>query len=169
MGLDISVYSKVKLVEPQPECEDTPDDMTHLVVNPDFPERADGIASGYYEFEKDDGFAAGSYSGYNKWREILAILAGYPAIQYKSSWETVPHMSHSAACWERASGPFYELIHFADNEGVIGPVTAKKLAADFAEYQAKVDQLSDDLFKRKYADWRRAFELASDSGAVAFY
>lgn len=169
MGLDISFYSGLKRVEPQPDCEDTPDGMARIYVNPDFPERADGLQDGYYTFDQDDGFAAGSYSGYGIWREQLAELAGYPAVEHRSRWDPKPRMLHAASCWQGATGPFSELIHMADNEGTIGEVTAAKLARDFAENQAKADQHYDSWFRRRYADWRRAFELAANAGAVSFH
>lgn len=74
-------------------------------------------------------------------------------------------MSHAAGAWQAEGGPFWELIHFADNEGTIGPATAAKLAKDFAEFQAEADKLEDDVearwFREKYADWRKAFEVAA--------
>lgn len=168
MGLDITVYSGLKRVEPQPECEDTPDGMAHIYVNPDFPERADGLQNGYYAFDADDGFAAGSYGGYGQWRNTLAWLAGYPAVRHESSYKP-PEESYAAGAWAEAEGPFYELIHFADNEGTIGPLTSAKLAKDFADFQAKADKCEDAWFRNKYADWRKAFEMAANGGCVSFY
>jgi hypothetical protein len=168
MGLDISVYSKIQRIEPQPEYEDTPDDVAHLCANPDFPGRADEIKDGYYTFDASDDFAAGSYSGYNDWRDQLAELAGYPAVLHEAGYKP-PEMSHSAGAWEVEAGPFWELIKFADNEGTIGAAVAAKLAKDFAEFQPKADAHADAWFRSKYADWRRAFEMAADHGAVDFH
>lgn len=58
-----------------------------------------------YEWEEVFEFSAGSYSGYNMWRDYLDEFAGNVAFQ--------------------------ELIDFADNEGVIGSELSKKLYEDF--------------------------------------
>lgn len=54
---------------------------------------------------------------------------------------------------------------------MIGPKTSAKLAMDFAAFQEKADLFdwSDEYYANKYADWRRAFELAADGGAVCFH
>lgn len=168
MGLDITAYGKIQRIEPQPEYEDTPDDVARLYVNPDFPGRADDIEDGYYTYGTSHDFAAGSYGGYNVWRNQLAELAGYPAVRHEAGYKP-PEMSHAAAAWEVDAGPFWELIHFADNEGCIGTAVSAKLAKDFAEFQSKADAHPDGLFWSRYAEWRRAFELAADGGAVDFH
>ncbi len=105
MGLDISYYSKVKFIRKNDD-NDCEDNEVHLWVNTDWPERADGLTDGIYSFDTEDGFRAGSYDGYNTWREQLAALVG-----------TTPE-----DVWANPQpGPFMELINFADNEGFIGP------------------------------------------------
>lgn len=163
MGLDITAYGKIERIEPQPEYEDTPDDVARLCANPDFPGRADDVKDGYYTYGERIRFAAGSYGGYNAWREQLAELAGYPAVLHDSK------MLCAAGAWEAVAGPFWELIEFADNEGTIGAAVSAKLAKDFAEFQPKADAHPDDWFSDRYAHWRRAFELAADGGAVRFH
>jgi len=113
------------------------------------------------------GLHAGSYGGYNRWREQLAELAGYPAGDYEQYGRT--YQSHCVPCWNGEAGPFSELINFSDCEGVIGASVSAKLAKDFADFQPKADAHEDDRFRMKYAEWRQAFEMASDSGAVDFH
>ena len=85
----------------------------------------------------------------------------------------VGHESAKAAWANGAQGrPFFELIHFSDCEGIIGPKISAKLAKDFADNQAKADVYRVDeasWFREKYSDWRRAFEMAADNGAVEFH
>jgi hypothetical protein len=83
---------------------------------------------------------------------------------------------------EEAKGPFTELINFSGCEGYIGPVVAAKLAKDFADYQQRAEEYaanqgepdhgsedwSGDEWLEVYNDWRRAFEMAADGGAVIF-
>lgn len=100
-------------------------------------------------------FRAGSYSGYNAWREELASLAGYTP---EEAWSG-----------KIEAAPFLELVNFSDCEGERDQHISKKLAADFAAFQEKADSHYDEYFRAKYADWRRAFELASENGRVEFH
>lgn len=172
MGLDITAYRALK---PAADIEFDEygdpkeyDRYFQARENTHFPGRAEGLTDrAWYEFADSDGFRAGSYSGYGEWRDNLAQLAGYPARADLRQ----PH-SHSAAAWAAQSGPFWELINFADNEGVIGPVVAAKLAKDFAEFDDRAksfDPGADGWFYERYALWRRAFEMAADGGAVDFH
>jgi hypothetical protein len=152
MGLDISAYSKVQKLEGV-SVDDADCSLYH---NPDFPGRADDVPSGPITHGKSMGFRAGSYGGYNAWRDDLARLAGFASAG--AVWREKP-----------ASGPFLELIYFSDCEGTIGTAVSKKLAADFAAHQGKADASGAQRFREVYADFRKAFELAYDDGAVAFH
>lgn len=109
-------------------------------------------------------FCAGSYSGYGRWREQLAELAGYPERAYEGE-----DPSHATGAWTLPFGPFHELIDFSDCEGVIGPLISAKLAEDFACYQKLADAHPDEWFRQKYDLWRQAFEMASQGGAVMLH
>lgn len=100
-------------------------------------------------------FRAGSYGGYNDWREQLAQLAGYASARHV--WN------------DHLLGPFVELINFSDCEGVIGSEAAQKLATDFAAFNEKALKHKDPWFYRMYRRWWMAFEIASDGGAVEFH
>lgn len=167
MGLDITAYRKVKFVRPLKEGEDSDAEwprLTCLCVNDDFAARADGLKDGLYEVSQnpDDtiAFRAGSYSGYNWWRDKLAEFIG----------------TTTTAEWRKTtpSGPFHELINFADNEGVIGPITSAKLARDFQEHRARAERMANDnpdldWWWDLYQKWQRAFEMAASEGAVHFH
>ena len=154
MGLDISYYRGLKRVGDVNEDGEYFDGQTEIYVNPDFPTQADGLTNGLYEYADGDGFRAGGYGGYNGWRRWLAELAGYDDAD---AWEgLVPE-----------AAPFLPLVNFSDCEGVIGPVTSKRLAADF---QAFADKLKGDIsYIEKYRAWQIAFETAADNGAVCFH
>lgn len=172
MGLDISYYKKITPMDAVFDEDGEPIDAQtreplecdyyQPIQNPDY-DRADGITRGIYSFEESDGFRAGSYSGYGHWRNQLAELAGYPAADREN------HHKHSATAWEAESGPFWEMITFSDCEGTIGAKTSAKLAKDFADHQAKADAHEDELFRGLYAEWRKAFEMAAEEGAVSFH
>jgi hypothetical protein len=120
MGLDITAYKKLTIVpgaaingdgEPEDDTLWTPGASMEWSEG-HWPGRAAGIpdAKAVYSYTDSFCFHAGSYGGYNVFRSELESFA-------------------------RGAGPFAELIEFADNEGVIGPVVSQKLAADFAKYQ----------------------------------
>lgn len=73
MGLDISVFATATL---KPGAEEDGDTLVRLYV--DHRPQADGMVDGVYEVEGGccHAFQAGSYSGYNRWREGLAALVG---------------------------------------------------------------------------------------------
>lgn len=156
MGLDINAYKNIKIVE-KPEL-----DEDGYVLNWDsewmpgesmvwsekhFPGRGEGVnPHTVYTWEDKFRFRAGSYSGYNWWRRALKQFA--------------------------KGNDFQELIEFADNEGVIGPVVSKKLANDFAENLEEAIEfavhLDSEMWLELYNDWKKAFEMASNNGAVEF-
>lgn len=162
MGLDITAYSKLVLAEAITHEELQAkewdhayyDDGEHVLLEPDEWKRFDGPA-GFYSHGDTFGFRAGSYSGYNRWREQLAALVD-------STPEKV---------WDGAPVPaFAELINFSDAEGAIGGPVCAKLAKDFADWQDRatehaktIGDLQDrEWFLAKYADWRKAFDGAVD-------
>jgi hypothetical protein len=160
MGLDISYYSNVKRERDINQNEDYETDSNACFYpNPEYPERADGLTEGYYSVESGSGFRAGSYGSYNKWRNSLAQIAGYGSAE--NAWKQ--------GAGGRTSGLFWELINFSDCEGLIGPVTSAKLAADFARYQHVADDHADSYFADRYVEWRLAFETAANNGAVSFH
>lgn len=159
--MDITAHSRITKYEGAVDEDGYPADGTDGCFkawrNPDFPGRADDVEDGaLYKSEKSFWFAAGSYSGYSRWREQLAAMFGYTPRQL----------------WDEPLNPgvpFYELLCFADNEGIIGAEVSAKLAKDFATHQVTADAHADKWFRQKYADWRKAFELAADGGAVDFH
>lgn len=163
MGLDITAYSKLKAVRPRPKYEDESGYAESLEsLPPNHASQADRMEGmepkTWYRVEgKTFGFRAGSYSGYNRWREWLAELAGHGSPQ--NVWNNPK------------PGPFVELINFSDCEGTIGPVVSAKLAKDFAEWddRAKAADKADGYDYGKYREWRKAFEMAADGGAVTFH
>lgn len=188
MGLDITAYTRLSVPEGvtydnegtfhNAAGEDLGWDAPYVTFyeNPDFPGRAEGIKCDretVYEYANSHAFRAGSYGGYNSWRDALAELAGYPSFQidvYGGKRD-----SHAAACWSEGgglAGPFNELINFSDCEGTIGPVVAAKLAKDFEIFEPIAREQWDNSEKRyyfeRYLDWKQAFEYAADNGAVVF-
>lgn len=116
----------------------------------------------------DFDFSAGSYSGYNDFREKLAKFAGYPEIDYTDYFQRTVK-SAAAYCWQIASeGPFYEIINFSDCEGIINAEKSKKLYEDFSLNLDKAELYFDSWDITIYKNFMYAFELASNNGYVEF-
>jgi hypothetical protein len=178
MGLDITAYEDVELAESLASAKNRLGDKCwdelyaagarYLYTWPDHSfapfKQHDGLADGFYMVsgERFD-FCAGSYSGYCQWRERLASMVGITSL--KEFWNNPQ------------AGRFAELLNFADNEGVIGPVTSLKLFIDFRQGLGEAEEyalsMGDDQewFILKYRNWLRAFEIASrqGTGAVDFH
>lgn len=150
MGLDVTAYKNITWLEPV-GSED--DDYDLRIVAGDFAERAADIKDGYYSYNDSHGFRAGSYGGYNEWRNELAILAGFESAK---------------DAWSKDSGPFWELINFSDCEGTLGTITCKKLLFDFKEFYAKAEKAGGYFFDL-YKEWTQGMELAADNGCFCFH
>lgn len=162
MGLDITAYSHLTHVGKHTDgwCED--EDHVQAYAYDGFDASFRGIPilgidqqfiiGGCYAVTEQTeryGFRAGSYSGYNVWRDDLRR-------QFNQATEP--------------DQPFYELIFFADNEGCIGLDAAKDLLADFEQHAGRYRPAQhEDYFYEKYSDWTRACRLAADGGLVEFH
>lgn len=185
MGLDISAVSELRKIELPKGMKQYSDEYYEwereedisvwtIPENQHFDEQLSGLDPGPYVSDGDVfSFRAGSYSWYNTWRDILARTFGYE--------------SGAQEVWNEASygDKGYELINFSDADGVIGPIASEKLYNDFVKYEKEVMKNLDsfyfkmvdfeingetyDWFKVKYNDWKEAFRIASDNGAVFFY
>ncbi len=176
MGLDITYHAHAKKVDaarldearsrakyPEKVGDWAYDEGWYVAyVNPDFVVRADDVTDGaVYEAIVTDGFNAGSYGGYGRWRRFLAKLVGIGDIE---------------AWWRDGAppGPFSEILHMSDCEGVIGPETSMKLAKDFAEWEGRAKDHGDTLgdegwWWSRYEHWAKASTAASDDGFVSFH
>lgn len=170
MGLDITAYRQLKKVDDSEIQRDEEgqidedvfdyDNHHRFYVHSHYPERASEIDSdSAYTSTEEYGFRAGSYSGYNNWRNSLAQLAGYESIDGR----------HDKGAWETDGGPFWELITFSDCEGVIGSHVSKKLLADFLSFDTAAKTHGGEYFYEVYQEFTKGLTLASDNGALEFH
>jgi hypothetical protein len=178
MGLDITAYEKVELVESLASAKDRLGDKCwdelyaagarYLYAWPDHSfapfKQHDGLVDGFYMVSGEHfAFRAGSYTGYSNWRDRLASMVGIASLE--------------EFCENPQPGRFAELLNFADNEGVIGPVTSLKLFIDFRQGLSEAEEYAtrqgddQEWFLMKYRAWMRVFEIASrqGTGAVDFH
>lgn len=188
MGLDCRAYSKIKY-EPdfkRPETDAEWDEfyesdmihgfayvgfeqstrglVNHDVVSKPWGDDYEVIANGYYSTTPDSesySWRAGSYGGYSVFRETLAAVSGWEFNYHGNTEEDVNALRDK---------PFFELVWFADNEGVIGCDAAHDLLLDFLEYRDKYkqDYSSEMYYCEVYDEWITALELAADNGCVVF-
>src|SRR3954468_17115049 len=71
MGLDISAYRQGKFLHTTRPDDDQSLEHAMVYVNPEFPAQADDVQTACYAFAERYDFRAGSYSGYNWWRDQL--------------------------------------------------------------------------------------------------
>lgn len=176
MGLDVSAYKNLTKLDCVFDAEGEPIDPTtresiesyfKCVPNSDFPGREEGLDNnGIYSYEDAMSGPSLGYGGYNRWREELAKLADYQAVPRERYGHI--EMLHAAACWGGATGPFAELINFTDCDGVIGPVVAARLLADFRAFDSKASVM-DPRFYSVYREFLHCFEMAAQGGAVHFH
>ena len=151
MGLDISVYNKLKEVKNAEMDEDgnvINDELLNIkqkvldYTEKHFEGRTQGIHSGAYKANRAFGFCAGGYIGYGLFRDKLSDLS--------------------------QDNQFYELINFSDCEGYIGSVISKKLAKDFGELEKEAESVLYSHEFETYLNFKKAFEEASKDGIVCF-
>lgn len=171
MGLDITAYDVATHVPGHATDEDDEGwGLVQAFAYPDFRRALDGMAGqdddivfGTTTFAGGEWFDVSdasylevhwSYGGYNNFRNAIACAAlGVDAGEvwaHKERYE---------------SRPFFDLINFADNEGVIGPVASRRLADAFL---ANPNLLIGSDHHQRYLDASAAFVLAADTGLVQF-
>ncbi|MGF6573897.1 hypothetical protein ABH945_006019 [Paraburkholderia sp. GAS333] len=169
-GLDVTAYSELTEVKsPVVSSEGRPQGENQVILSPvDFPERFRGLeAEKVYQFESSFDFRAGSYSGYNIWRNELAKLAGYePTLSRR---DNAVEVRYDETVWKLEGGPFWELIDFSDAEGVIGPDVCRKVYRDFVRYRSQAEQVPDANFLESYGNWMKAFKKCAQNGAIVFH
>ncbi len=161
MGLDITAYSKIKKTN-------NLDEASIFVYRGEYyNDRAIDVEAGTY-IEGDECeshcFRAGSYSGYNQFRNLLSDII--LEADQRTVWTNE----------EAYEGkPFYELINFSDCEGNFGPEMSAKLHKDFVDHRevfhekVKNRNLYEGYYESVYDNFMKGFELASQGGILSFH
>ena len=162
MGLCTTAYEFAEHVPGHTASDDDWDnDIVRAWAYPEFRRALDGlvgrdencawgVGGQYYRTSGRDVHTHTSYSGHFNYRGCLARAAH--------------GMSYEAFC--KRLDPdmaFFDLLWFADNEGVIGPVASRRLADAYAA-------LPDigEYWQSRHEALGRSFELAADTGLVVF-
>lgn len=174
MGLDMRALRKLERIEEKDE-NDERDKGNHTVrvwESRHFPGRHRPLEPGWYRgepmmFGPFPFKSLGAYREYGMFREFLAIVGGYE--KHPTPQESPEH-PHACTAWQAHEGPFWELINFFDNEGVLGPDACMKLSEDFRAHSVIASKVSIDLDRTDFAEtysvlWRM-FAFAADGGVV---
>lgn len=162
MGLDIVAYEKITLA---PDATESDYDyglnsLQTFYVEDDRPQSAGIISGAFYEVSgREHSFRAGSYSGYNSWRNKLSVFA--LGISAPNVWKKARQGDN-----ELVGKPFVELIDFSDCGGTLGPAACAKLAKDFEGHLEEAEARFSGM--ANYRDFMKAFQLASSGGCVRF-
>jgi hypothetical protein len=181
MGLDISAYRVSGYLGT--ESNDS-DDNFCVYGATGFEDRADNMEGCYKEGEYMFGFRAGSYGGYNWWRDVLS----------QATEQILNSERYADTVRKRAKGvpgdSFMKLIWFSDCEGFIGTETSTELYEDFNRFEKSitreltiqkyheggnpnfefiVDGGDIDIFLTTYRNFMKAFKIASEVGGIVLF
>lgn len=157
MGLDISVYKKVRLCKEGEEA-----DFLAFVIDDSWLFKIKNLVNkGLYrgELQKKVGLSY-PYSSHMRFRVFLIHLIGRDdlLIGTQINWRILPK-----------DLPFIDLIDFADNEGCIDWETAARLYKDFAKYLSAANLSENGYMRGRYIKWLAVFDAAKDEGGVVVY
>ena len=138
--------------------------------------RAESMESGWYcltDKSVETEFFRSQYSSYNRFREHLSL--GVIGVNPIDIWEDTESFRY---------GPLYELINFADNEGIIGTEECKRIydalvagRDKYMEYRNEITKEwyqsnpgacgdSADWVTNSYDDFINGFEIGAENGIV---
>lgn len=178
MGLDVTAYRKIERVADWPADAEGIDDFAEYVprqgyvwqgrtvtsVHPvyvpgDFPEHH-SLTPGVYAYAESMDWGAGSYSGYNLWRDWLSRAAlGVPA---ERVWgRNFARFRNRGVAW---------LVNFSDCEGFIGAEVCARILADIRAHEATIRSRADDAARlERLNTWLAGLEMAADGGMLRFH
>lgn len=165
MGLDVSVYQNYKLLDINEEDENYDYDFQAFVLEEEWENRIKHLEKGkFYEGDQVAHLISYPYSSHNRFREELIRLVGKSHLLQadgRIDWDKL---------YEESDTPFYELVYFADNEGVLDWETSEKLYNDFKQHEFLANQVfkNEEHNLRRYNNWMETFELGKDKGVVVF-
>ncbi|SOK58627.1 hypothetical protein [Yersinia phage fHe-Yen9-04] len=184
MGLDITAYQNIKIID-SPDLDDNDeiiglsyDEYFNVYNYTYFKEHFKDLeVNGYYEFEDSFNFRAGSYGGYNSWRNELAFIV----CKLNNLSSTLPSDTknlYSNIIWnlpENNNIPLYKFINFSDCEGIIGTeycnIIYKELLSIETEFKSH-NYMFDDAYNHNnklFDNWLLAFKMGSENGCVSFH
>ena len=162
MSIQIVGYKTVSALpaEAQPELDTdgipTDRSVTRAYTPTRYPHAMDGLPGGHDEDPLEPG-----YLGSHWYRLGDAVGSTFDMSSTRLTEYRDELMDFSTDLSE--SAPFYDLIHFDDEDGMIGPDACKRLAADFTKYPFVLDQAQVHRELREMIH-----EIAENGGCLVF-
>lgn len=152
MGLRVSVYKNVKLVEKGEY------DFQAFTLQ-GFEDRIKNLVwQGKYKAESNTTYLSYPYSTHNQFRDELCLLIGKDKRFYDKEFTD-----------EEKNLPFYELLDFADNEGNIDAESAANLYEDFLQYKELALQTLGYKFDEYYVKWIDCLSAGREKNSVIHF
>lgn len=98
-----------------------------------------------------------SYSGYNRFRELICLMVH--GVRPDVIWSNINNWLEK---------PFVEFINFADNEGSFDYLIAEKLYKDFSDFKEKAKQYIPDWYN-SYCAYMDILKAVSENKGVIYY
>lgn len=184
MGVSLYAYRKVTVLPGYVPVDDEDDETENVhhtyVVAPEFKHGLEGLTE-FPMQETEGGVLYGpwvrvedrvmgslsfSYGGYNQFREALSQT--FLGVKPVEVWENPE---------DYADKPMFDLVQFADNEGVLGPVSCRRLADAFVaggddaalRFAKHYRTFLDEDAQHRYYGLYEAVVAAADSGAIFLF
>lgn len=165
MGVTCTAFEHVRLVEAGPyehfgtcRLEEEYELRNRVFLARYAFDRSDGLPDGLYEISGRTASVDHSYLGYNAFREQICRIV--LEVEPRVVWDAPEDFAGRA---------FVDWIHFADNEGFLGPRTCSRLAANFQFYRPAIEARMDDPWLMgQYDRWVEVLGIAADTGVVRY-
>ncbi len=187
MGLDVTSYSRAIRIGDYPDHPDGLDGLAdydsvqrcYLLrgqkvasIYPasldDFPHHAMPLTGGIYSFHEQYHFRAGSYSGYNVFRDWISqqILG--------KTQDDVCHLIRDCNPATYPDQGIVWLVYFSDCEGIISGERCEPILAGLEKHKDRLFAATKSFansvyYHEKVEDWIKALALAVDGGFVKFH
>lgn len=165
MGLDVYAYQKLKMVDQPKELEPfIMNNLSHrlwvkVYSNPSFPRRAFPFKTGELWVSDIEALHFSvTYGQYSDWRDAMCRKFLGTRFDY--------FLKHPN---EFKRKPFFKLLWFADNEGVLGTPVCRSLLIDFSKHSDKASKVFEGSHLATYQYFHRALKFASDDGLIQFH
>jgi len=193
VGLKVEAYSQLELAD-----NEVDERVVEIDILLAFADRApELVKGGVYRYATTFSFNVGGYRWYGNFRDALSRYICVPPHQAVLKAETREAERPLRPVFDLLNQPFCELLNFSDCVGTIGAGVCTKLARDFTEHEFSfrrrietvtrltLEGMRDDRgqcgnatdmsvteiacdFAELYGNFKRAFQIGAESGAVKF-
>ena len=141
-------------------------------VSDDFYYHSNGVKNNsVFKYDNTFHYELESSEYYGAWRNTLSKILQYNPSKSKK----YKKIAYTLGAFDYDSGPFLNLICFADRDGLINSEYCKEIYADFVKYTKYVNDMPEDhfimdkeTFLTIFSQLKKCFELGANNGLVQF-